>query len=103
MQKLSLSPVYRSNCKPHRGCVERCRHPEHQLDSWSPGESGMPLAWAHAEYIKLLRSMEQDKVWDMPPQTVQRYQVEQRTSSFEIWTEHEPRQWVSKSKQLAWT
>ncbi len=47
--------------------------------------------------------MEQDKVWDMPPQTVQRYQVEQRTSSFEIWTEHEPRQWVSKSKQLAWT
>ena len=74
--------------------------PEHQLYNGHPAGSGMPLAWAHAEYVKLLRSMEENKVWDMPPQTVQRYQVEQRTSPFETWTEHAPRRWVSKGKQL---
>ncbi len=74
--------------------------PEHQLYNGHPAGSGMPLAWAHAEYVKLLRSLEEDKVWDMPPQTVQRYQIETRVSPFEIWTEHEPRRWVSKGKQL---
>jgi glucoamylase len=60
----------------------------------------MPLAWAHAEYVKLLRSVEEQRVWDTPPQTVERYQVQQKVSPFEVWTEHAPRLWVSKGKQL---
>lgn len=60
----------------------------------------MPLAWAHAEYVKLLRSMEENKVWDMPPQTVERYVMQSRTSPLEIWTENAPREWVSRGKQL---
>ena len=74
--------------------------PEHQLFNGHPAGSGMPLAWAHAEYVKLVRSLEEKAVWDMPPQTVERYQVQHKTAPFEIWTEHAPRQWVSTGKHL---
>jgi glucoamylase len=33
----------------------------------------MPLVWAHAEHIKLLRSLRDGAVFDMPPQTLNRY------------------------------
>jgi glucoamylase len=74
--------------------------PERELFNGRPTGSGMPLVWAHAEYIKLMRSIEEGKVWDMPPQPVQRYQVEQRSSPIQIWTEREPRTWVTAGKQL---
>jgi glucoamylase len=74
--------------------------PERQLFNGRPTGSGMPLAWAHAEYVKLMRSLQEGKVWDMPPQSVQRYQVEGRSSRIQIWTEREPREWVSAGKQL---
>ncbi len=50
-----------------------------------PSGSAMPLVWAHAEYLKLRRSMEDKRVFDMPPQTVQRYQVEKVESRLAIW------------------
>ena len=74
--------------------------PERQLFNGRPTGSGMPLAWAHAEYIKLMRSIDHGKVWDMPPQPVQRYQIEQRSSPIQVWTEREPREWVTAGKQL---
>jgi glucoamylase len=74
--------------------------PEHELFNGRPTGSGMPLAWAHAEYIKLMRSLQDGKVWDMPPQPVRRYQVERRSSPIQIWTEREPREWVTTGKQL---
>ena len=33
----------------------------------------MPLVWAHAEYLKLRRSLRDGRVFDLPPQTVKRY------------------------------
>ncbi len=45
----------------------------------------MPLVWAHSEYVKLARSLHDNQVFDMPPQTVQRYQIEQVETSFAIW------------------
>jgi glucoamylase len=33
----------------------------------------MPLVWAHAEHVKLLRSIRDGAVFDMPPQTLNRY------------------------------
>jgi glucoamylase len=33
----------------------------------------MPLAWAHAEHVKLLRSLKDGVVFDMPPQASKRY------------------------------
>lgn len=38
-----------------------------------PSGSAMPLAWAHAEHIKLLRSLHDGAVFDMPPRTKERY------------------------------
>jgi hypothetical protein len=45
----------------------------------------MPLAWAHAEYIKLRRSLRDGRIYDMPPQTVRRYLVEKVESSLVLW------------------
>ena len=43
-----------------------------ELFNGKPSGSAMPLMWAHAEYIKLRRSLRDGRVFDMPPQTVQR-------------------------------
>jgi len=42
----------------------------------SPGEasgSARPLVWAHAEYVKGCRSLQEGRVFDQPAQTVRRY------------------------------
>ena len=38
-----------------------------------PSGSAMPLVWAHAEYLKLCRSLFDGAIFDRPPQTVERY------------------------------
>jgi hypothetical protein len=48
---------------------------ERELFLGKPSGSAMPLVWAHAEYVKLCRSLQEDHVFDMPPQTVERYVV----------------------------
>ena len=47
--------------------------PERELFLGRPSGSAMPLVWAHAEHIKLLRSLRDGAVFDMPPQTCARY------------------------------
>jgi glucoamylase len=47
--------------------------PERSLFFGKPSGSGMPLVWAHAEYIKLSRSIRDGKVFDMPPAAARRY------------------------------
>jgi glucoamylase len=74
--------------------------PERELYNGSPTGSGMPLVWAHAEYIRLLRSLKERKVWDMPPQTVKRYQVQKKTAPFAIWTFHQQRGRLLAGKNL---
>jgi glucoamylase len=59
--------------------------PERELFNGRPSGSAMPLVWAHAEYIKLLRSLRDGQVFDTPPQPVLRYQVNRRTSSLAMW------------------
>lgn len=59
--------------------------PERELVHGGPSGSAMPLVWAHAEFVKLCRSLEDGRVFDLPPQPVQRYQQEQRGSSFTPW------------------
>jgi glucoamylase len=45
------------------------------LELWKGAATGSarPLVWAHAEYIKLCRSIADGNVFDRPPQTVARY------------------------------
>ena len=47
--------------------------------------SACPLVWAHSEYIKLRRSLRDNKIFDQPPQTVQRYVVEKKSSRLFGW------------------
>ena len=49
--------------------------PARELYRGQPSGSAMPLVWAHAEHIKLLRSLADGAVFDLPPQTVARYQA----------------------------
>ncbi len=50
-----------------------------------PSGSAMPLVWAHAEYVKLLRSVHEKRVFDMPPQTAERYLTKHTGSSLAFW------------------
>ncbi len=59
--------------------------PERELYLGRPSGSAMPLVWAHAEYVKLRRSLHDGKVFDLPPQTVRRYLVEKRGSPLAAW------------------
>jgi glucoamylase len=59
--------------------------PERKLFRGRPTGSAMPLVWAHAEYLKLRRSLRDGRVFDMPPQPVQRYQVDGVRSPHHLW------------------
>jgi glucoamylase len=51
-----------------------------------PTGSAMPLVWAHAEYIKLLRSLRDGKVFDLIPEVESRYiRDRSRCKSLEVW------------------
>jgi glucoamylase len=59
--------------------------PERELFFGKPSGSAMPLVWAHAEYVKLRRSLHDGRVFDLPPQTVRRYLVENVQSPMLSW------------------
>ncbi|HEY1932728.1 MAG TPA: glucan 1,4-alpha-glucosidase [Acetobacteraceae bacterium] len=59
--------------------------PERELFPGQPSGSAMPLVWAHAEHVKLLRSLADGAVFDMPPQTVRRYLRDKRTPRCLSW------------------
>lgn len=59
--------------------------PRHELFRGRPTGSAMPLVWSHAEYVKLLRSLRDGQVFDMPPQGVQRYLVDEIESPHHTW------------------
>ena len=59
--------------------------PARELFQGKPSGSACPLVWAHSEYIKLRRSLRDGRIFDQPPQTVQRYQVEKRTAVYVAW------------------
>ncbi len=47
--------------------------PDRQLFPGRPSGSARPLVWAHAEHVKLIRSLADGAVFDKPRQTVARY------------------------------
>jgi glucoamylase len=64
--------------------------PARELFRGEPSGSAMPLVWAHAEHIKLIRSLTEERVFDMPPQTVQRYQHDRVTPRCAVWRKDLP-------------
>lgn len=59
--------------------------PDHELFIGHPTGGAMPLAWAHAEYLKLSRSLHDGEIFDRPPQTVERYLRNKTTSHLVTW------------------
>ncbi|MDZ7343932.1 MAG: glucan 1,4-alpha-glucosidase, partial [candidate division KSB1 bacterium] len=59
--------------------------PARELFCGRPSGSAMPLVWAHAEYIKLCRSLRDNRVFDTPPQPVARYIMNRQDTPFAIW------------------
>jgi glucoamylase len=61
--------------------------PEEHLYLGRPTGAAMPLLWAHAEYLKLLRSAVDGKVFDRVPEAVARYASSaSRRPGREVWS-----------------
>jgi glucoamylase len=65
--------------------------PDRDLYFGRASGSAMPLAWAHAEYLKLRRSLHDNRVFDTPAQTVHRYLRDRVGSKLAPWRFHRPR------------
>ena len=59
--------------------------PDRELFAGKASGSACPLVWAHAEYIKLRRSLADGKIFDQPPQTVERYLVRKTSAEYFNW------------------
>ena len=59
--------------------------PDAHLFLGRPTGAAMPLMWAHAEYIKLLRSKQDGRVFDFIPEVAERYGKPGTCGKFEIW------------------
>jgi glucoamylase len=74
--------------------------PAAELFLGKPSGSACPLVWAHSEYIKLRRSLRDGRIFDQPPQTVQRYLVEKRKSEFFSWRFNNKAKSMPRGKEL---
>lgn len=73
--------------------------PDRELFSGRPSGSAMPLVWAHAEYLKLCRSLRDGRVFDLPPQPATRYQTP-RPPAHDVWRPRHPRAAMAAGRVL---
>lgn len=59
--------------------------PARHLEFGKPTGAAMPLMWAHAEYIKLLRSTIDGVVFDLIPEVADRYLPHDQCEAIEVW------------------
>jgi glucoamylase len=59
--------------------------PARELYCGRPSGSAMPLVWAHAEYVKLRRSLAEGRVFDMPAVAAKRYLPTPPDSPYALW------------------
>jgi glucoamylase len=74
--------------------------PKYELYFGKPSGAAMPLVWAHSEYIKLCRSLKSKKIFDMPPQTKDRYLIQKLTSNIITWDFNNHYKYIPKGKVL---
>ena len=78
--------------------------PERGLEKGKPAGSAVPLVWAHAEYVKLLRSAVDGKVFDRIDPVYQRYSDaegrKKRRQDLEIYTRTRPVQQINAGGTL---
>jgi glucoamylase len=74
--------------------------PARELVRGQPSGSAMPLVWAHAEHVKLCRSLSDGVVFDTPPQTVRRYIVDKTRPRCAVWRADIPVSAISAGQVL---
>jgi glucoamylase len=74
--------------------------PERELRFGGPSGSAMPLVWAHAEHLKLRRSLRDGRVFDMPPQVHRRYVIEKRHSPHAFWRFNHKLRTIAEGRRL---
>jgi glucoamylase len=60
--------------------------PDDELRFGGPSGSAMPLCWAHAEYLRLQRSLRDGAVFDLPSDTFDRYAVGGTRPRSTVWS-----------------
>jgi glucoamylase len=60
--------------------------PALELENGRASGSAMPLVWAHAEYAKLVRSLHDGRVFDMPQQPYERYVRNRHPCTTMVWS-----------------
>ena len=75
--------------------------PDQHLHLGRPTGSATPLLWAHAEYIKLLRSVRDGRVYNCIPEVERRYQTERGEYSYrQFWSFLYPSRTVGRGHSL---
>jgi glucoamylase len=74
--------------------------PAFELFRGKPTGSACPLVWAHSEYVKLRRSIRDNKIFDQPPQTVKRYLVDKHVRQIFGWRFNNKTRTVPRNKTL---
>jgi glucoamylase len=74
--------------------------PERELFAGKASGSACPLVWAHSEYIKLRRSLLEGKIFDQPPQTVERYLKKKVSSEYFNWRFNNKARTMPRGKKL---
>jgi glucoamylase len=74
--------------------------PALELFRGKPTGSACPLVWAHSEYIKLRRSIHDNKIFDQPPQTVKRYLIDKHVRQIFGWRFNNKTRSVPHNKTL---
>jgi glucoamylase len=62
--------------------------PEALMYYGRPSGAAMPLMWAHAEYLKLLRSTADGVIFDLIPEVAERYRKGRTRTPIEVWKHH---------------
>lgn len=74
--------------------------PEQFLFLGEPTGAAMPLMWAHAEYLKLLRSAADGLVFDCIPEVYERYVERLECQNLEIWKPNRQARTVKRGYRL---
>jgi glucoamylase len=72
--------------------------PQYALYNGHSTGSAKPLVWAHAEYILLLRSLKENRVFDMPEQTHKRYVENANEWKYALWNFNYPFKTILEGK-----
>jgi glucoamylase len=73
---------------------------ERELFTGKASGSACPLVWAHSEYIKLRRSLVDGKIFDQPPQTVDRYLNKKQSAEYFNWRFNNKARTMPRGKKL---